>query len=113
MAEEPKRVVTSSGKVIETETELLQKKIEKRREEAAIADANAAVAEEIQKKEEEVKKEYIFPPTTLLKKGARSSRQYFRKRVPGNGGKAPADPAQFRCWSDGHQYQLRPCRDKV
>ncbi|MCB7319754.1 FtsK/SpoIIIE family DNA translocase [Lacrimispora sp. 210928-DFI.3.58] len=73
VAEEPKRVVTSSGKVIETETELLQKKIEKKREEAAIADANAAVAEEIQKKEEEVKKEYIFPPTTLLKKGARSS----------------------------------------
>ena len=30
--EEPKRVVTASGKVIETETELLKKKIEKKKE---------------------------------------------------------------------------------
>ena len=33
--EEPKRVVTAGGKVIETETELLQKKLEKKRQAAA------------------------------------------------------------------------------
>jgi len=71
--EESKRVVTASGKVIETETELLEKKLEKRREEAVQSDPNLAVADEIQKKEEAVKKEYIFPPTSLLKKGARNA----------------------------------------
>lgn len=68
--EEPKRVVTASGKVIETETELLQKKIEKKRSEAA-ADNEVSVAEEIKEKEEAVKKEYVFPPVSLLKKPAR------------------------------------------
>ena len=71
--EEPKRVVTASGKVIETETELLQKKIEKKREEAGQTDSNMAVAQEIKEKEEAVKKEYVFPPTTLLKKGAKNA----------------------------------------
>ena len=71
--EEPKRVVTASGKVIETETELLQKKIEKKREEAKQPDSNMAVAQEIKEKEEAVKKEYVFPPTTLLKKGAKNA----------------------------------------
>ena len=71
--EEPKRVVTASGKVIETETELLQKKIEKKREEAKQPDTNMAVAQEIKEKEEAVKKEYVFPPTTLLKKGAKNA----------------------------------------
>ena len=70
--EEPKRVVTASGKVIETETELLQKKIEKRREEAAQTDVNLQVAAEVQKKQEEVKREYVFPPTSLLKRGHRN-----------------------------------------
>ncbi len=65
--EKPKRVVTASGKVIETETELLQKKMEKKKRQAAGEDANFQVAEEIQKKKEEVKREYVFPPTTLLK----------------------------------------------
>lgn len=70
--EEPKRVVTAAGKVIETETELLQKKLEKKKEAAAPApepDSDAAVAQEIQKKEEEIKKEYVFPPTSLLTRG--------------------------------------------
>lgn len=71
--EEPKRVVTASGKVIETETELLQKKIEKKREEAKQPDTNMAVAQEIKEKEEAVKKEYVFPPTTLLKRGAKNA----------------------------------------
>lgn len=67
--EEPKRVVTASGKVIETETELLQKKLEKKREEAVQEKSDLTVADEIRKKEEVVKKEYIFPPATLLTKG--------------------------------------------
>lgn len=71
--EEPKRVVTASGKVIETETDLLHKKLEKKKEEAVKADPNQAVAQEIKEKEEAVKKEYVFPPTTLLKKGARNA----------------------------------------
>ena len=71
--EEPKRVVTASGKVIETETELLQKKIEKKKEAAVREETDASVAEEIRQKEEVVKKEYVFPPTTLLKKGAKNA----------------------------------------
>ena len=62
-----KRVVTASGKIIETETDLLQKKLEKKKEAAQIRAAEVSVAQEIHKKEEE-KKEYIFPPTDLLKK---------------------------------------------
>lgn len=66
-------MVTASGKVIETETELLQKKIEKKRAENLKADPKMEVADEIQIKEEVVKKEYIFPPARLLKKGARAA----------------------------------------
>ena len=62
-----KRVVTASGKIIETETDLLQKKLEKKREAAEVQAAEVSVAQEIHKKEEE-KKEYVFPPTDLLKK---------------------------------------------
>ncbi|MFT4106539.1 MAG: DNA translocase FtsK [Lacrimispora sp.] len=69
--EEPKRVVTASGKIIETDTEALQKKLEKRREEAA-EDGELSLAREIIQKQEEVKKEYQFPPLTLLKKGKAS-----------------------------------------
>ncbi len=62
--EEPKTVTTASGKVIETETELLQKKIEKKREEHR---EEAGIPQV----EEPPKKEYVFPPLTLLKKGGR------------------------------------------
>ena len=60
-----KRVVTASGKIIETD--LLQKKLEKKREAAEVQAAEVSVAQEIHKKIEE-KKEYVFPPTDLLKK---------------------------------------------
>ena len=62
-----KRVVTASGKIIETETDLLQKKLEKKKEAEEVRAAEVSVAQEIHKKEEE-KKEYVFPPTDLLKK---------------------------------------------
>ena len=66
-AEGTKRVVTASGKIIETETDLLQKKLEKKREAEEVQAAEVSVVQEIHKKEEE-KKEYVFPPTDLLKK---------------------------------------------
>ncbi|MEY8352237.1 DNA translocase FtsK 4TM domain-containing protein [Lachnospiraceae bacterium 54-53] len=66
--EEPVQVVTAAGKVIETDREALQKKLEKRREEAA-KDGDLSVSQEIRQKQEIVKPEYKFPPLTLLKKG--------------------------------------------
>lgn len=66
--EEPKQVVTASGKIIETDTQALQKKLEKKREEAAKED-DLSVVQEIRQKQETVKVEYKFPPLTLLKKG--------------------------------------------
>ncbi len=69
-----KRVVTATGKVIESETELLQKKLEKRKEEVKEeGNTQAAVAMEAREKIEEVHKEYIFPPTSLLKKGSQNT----------------------------------------
>ena len=71
-----RRVVTASGKVIETETELLQKRIEKKRAQAAeTADGVSpeSVGAEIAKKEAAVKKEYVFPSLELLKKPPRSA----------------------------------------
>ena len=64
--EEPKTVVTASGKIIETETELLQKKIEKKREEHQ---EEAGIPQV----EEPPKKEYVFPPLSLLKRGSRGA----------------------------------------
>lgn len=69
-----RRVVTASGKIIETETELLQKRIEKKRAEAAEEkETPLSVSDEIARKEEAVKKEYVFPPLHLLKKGDKNS----------------------------------------
>lgn len=71
--EEEKRVVTASGKVIETDTEALQKKLESRKKEIkeAVEAGEATVAQQIQAKEEKPKKEYIFPPVSLLKRAVR------------------------------------------
>lgn len=76
--EEPKQVVTASGKVIETDTEALQKKLEKKREEA-LNSGDISVSQQISQKQEIVKREYKYPPLTLLKKGkaaAFSDREY-------------------------------------
>ena len=72
VAEEPKRVVTASGKVIETETELLKKKLETKQEKATDANEDLDVAQEIKEKEETIKKEYVFPPTSLLRKAVKN-----------------------------------------
>ena len=69
--QEAKRVVTASGKVIESDTEALQKRLESRRREA-LADREAgeiSVEQQIREKEILPKKEYVFPPVTLLKRG--------------------------------------------
>ena len=66
VAEEPKTVTTASGKVIETETELLQEKIEKKREEHR---EEAGIPQV----EEPPKKEYVFPPLSLLKRGGKGA----------------------------------------
>ncbi|WP_432629947.1 DNA translocase FtsK [Brotaphodocola sp.] len=74
-----RRVVTASGKVIETETEALHKKLESKRQEElrqARAGQDTSVATQIRKEEELPKKEYVFPPTTLLKKGAPSANSF-------------------------------------
>lgn len=75
--EEPKRVVTASGKIIETDTEMLKKKLESKRAEAAEA-GETSVSEEIKKKPI-VKKEYKFPPVTLLKRGSRVAGSFSEK----------------------------------
>ncbi len=66
-----KRVVTASGKVIESDTELLRKKVEQKREEAREEDRLSPAVQIAEKKQEE-KKPYIFPPLDLLKRGGRS-----------------------------------------
>ena len=72
-----KRVVTANGKIIETETELLHKRIEKKREEALEGTGQEAVrAAAKEPKDFMVKKPYVFPPTTLLKKGTRSGESF-------------------------------------
>lgn len=68
--EEAKRVVTASGKVIETDTEALQKKLEAKKAQR-IEDGDLTVREEIAQKEEKAKREYIFPSLELLTKPKR------------------------------------------
>lgn len=68
---ESKQVVTASGKVIDSDTEALQKKLEAKRQEAqeALASGEAGVKQQIQAKKEQPRREYVFPSVTLLKRG--------------------------------------------
>lgn len=80
--EEPKTVVTASGKVIETDTEMVKKTLERKRaEQKAGSGEEMSVSEQIHKKEEVpiIKKEYIFPPISLLKKGAANPNGFSEK----------------------------------
>ena len=80
--EESKHVVTAGGKVIETDTEAIQKKLESTKKaeaakrEAEQADSEAALQQKIQEKEEQPKKPYIYPPLSLLKRGSRNPGGY-------------------------------------
>ncbi len=68
-----RRIVTSNGKVIETDTEQIRKKTEDHRQEIREGSGAAGVADEIEKKAAAPKPEYKFPPLNLLKKGTRSA----------------------------------------
>ena len=69
--EEKKQVVTASGKIIESDTEVLKKKLETKRKEAD-KEGNKTVSQEIAQKKEAIKQEYHSPPLSLLKKGKAS-----------------------------------------
>lgn len=71
--EETKRVTTAAGKVIETDTEMLKKKLESKKKEQEEQAGEASVQQQIKQKEELPKKKYIYPPLNLLKKGTRLS----------------------------------------
>ncbi len=79
-----KRVITASGKVIESDTEALRKKLEAKRREAQEAREAGEVSlqQQIREKQEEPKREYVFPSVTLLKRGnllsAANSRQEYK-----------------------------------
>ena len=80
ITEEEKRVVTANGKIIETDTEALKKRLESKKQEARDA-GEISVGQQIMEKEAEPKKEYVFPPVNLLKRGSRiagnrSEREY-------------------------------------
>ena len=79
--EETKRVVTAGGKIIETDTEALQKKLESRKKEekAAVEAGEATVQQQIKAKEEAPKKKYVFPPVSLLKRGSRIAGNHSEK----------------------------------
>ena len=79
--EEAKRVVTAGGKIIETDTEALKKKLESKKAEKAAAKEpdEASVQQEIKAKEEAPKKEYVFPPVSLLKRGSRIAGSHSEK----------------------------------
>ncbi len=76
MLEEQKRVVTTTGKVMETDTEILQKKLEQKREEANIEND---IHGRIQFQEEDTQVplvEYLLPPLELLKRGKRNNNAF-------------------------------------
>ena len=82
-SDERRQVVTTSGKVIETDTEeIIKKKAEARKREAIEREeAGNEVLKEIKQTEEKPKKPYVIPPLDLLKKGtpvAGQSEQEFK-----------------------------------
>lgn len=78
--EEQKQVVTAGGKVIDTDTSELKKKLESRKTEVkADGSTSAAVSMEIKEKEAAPKKEYKYPPTSLLKRPARGTSSFSDK----------------------------------
>ncbi len=71
MEEGEKRVVTATGKIIESDTEALQKKLESSRKEAAEEKFGQVPAPA--EKKPPVKKPYVFPPLSLLTVGKSGS----------------------------------------
>lgn len=78
--EEPKQVVTAGGKVIDTDTEALQKKLEtKKKQLREDGVTSTAVSMEIKEKESIPKKKYKFPPTSLLKRSSKGAGNFSDK----------------------------------
>ena len=87
--EEDSQIVTASGKVMETDADLMRKTLERKRHEtrsAVLNEGREAGRQETEKKQEPAKKTqpekkpYVFPPIDLLKKGravgGRSEQEY-------------------------------------
>lgn len=78
--EEPKQVVTAGGKVIDTDTEALNKKLEtKKKQIREDGVTGTAVSMEIKEKEAMPKKKYKFPPTSLLKRSSKGAGNFSDK----------------------------------
>ncbi len=78
-----RRIVTSTGKIIEADVETVQKKVEQKRAEAASDSDNLKVQQEILRKKAAARP-YRFPPLELLKKGGvqdTDSREEIRKNA--------------------------------
>lgn len=75
--EETKRVVTATGKIIESDTQALKKKLESRRQEIKESGGTDALSLAAQiRQKETVKREYLFPPVSLLNRGSRPAGAY-------------------------------------
>lgn len=87
--EEDSQIVTASGKVMETDADLMRKTLERKRHETRSAVPNEGreagrtepeKRQELPKKPQPEKKPYVFPPMDLLKKGravgGRSEQEY-------------------------------------
>ena len=72
-----KRVVTATGKIIESDTQALKKKLESRRQEIKESGGTDALSLAAQiRQKETVKREYLFPPVSLLNRGSRPAGAY-------------------------------------
>lgn len=76
--DEPGQVVTASGKVIDTDTEALRKKLAAKKLEAK-ENGDLSVSEQIRETQEEPRKEYMFPPVSLLKRSSRKAGSFSDK----------------------------------
>ena len=107
--EDSKTVVTASGKVIETDTEAIQKKLEQKREERkALPVEELTVPEQIERKEEEEKEdpERIHIPAIDTFKTRHGTDRFLGSGVPGDSDQAAADAPELRRGRDGYKHQL-------
>ena len=121
--EEPKTVVTASGKIIETDTEMVpqnHREKESREKKSQAGGDELSLNEQIEKRAEAakvVKERNIVPPLNLLKKGAKNSGRLPRKKEYKETAIAAADTAEFwwalpvtniSCGPSVTRYELHP-----
>ncbi len=63
-----RRIVTSNGKIIESDVEQIQKRVHEKKVEATTDSENESMKQEILEKKK-IQKPYVFPPLSLLKRG--------------------------------------------